>query len=221
VTATCALAVFEGAAQHGQTDDVRMPRGVGKGGLTVHPNQDGHVVLEAPRRPHAFQSVMGAVEGDLLAVKEPVENLDRLSQAGLAGPWRVEGRADGGVLGEGMPGADTHLEAPPREVVDACELLGQMHRVVKIVVQHKGTHPDTGGGLGHSHQGRQRRPAVYDMVPGVEDVEAGLLSVASLRPQLGRGALPHLESKAEGSHPKRLFAKGSSRTERIETPGGS
>jgi hypothetical protein len=75
-----------------------------------------------------------SVVGHALAIEEPTEDLDRLGESNLANRGWIEGLANGLVLGEGVPCSDSNFETTPAQIVQAGQLLGQMDRVVKVVV---------------------------------------------------------------------------------------
>jgi len=90
------------------------------------------------------------------AIEEPTEDLDRLGEPGLANCGWIEGLANGLVLGEGMSCSDPYFEATPAQMVEARQLLGQMDRVVKVIVQNERADAQSRRAIGDSHQGCQR-----------------------------------------------------------------
>ncbi len=99
-----------------------------------------------------------------------------------------------------MPRADANLQTASAEMVDAGQLPDEMDRVVKVVVEDQRAHPERSRALGHRDQRRQRGPAVDDVVPGVDHVQAGVLGRARVGAQLFGGALPQLVAEAEPVH---------------------
>ena len=140
------------------------------------------------------------------AIEEPTEDLDRLGEPGLADRWWIEVLADGLVLAEGVARSDPNFEATPAQMVQAGELLGQMDRVVKVIVQHKRADAESRRAFGDSHQRYERRPPINHVIPGVHHVETGFLSGLGMRPQIICGALRYLEAKAKWTHEERLRA---------------
>ena len=118
---------------------------------------------------------MLAVVGHGLAIQEPTEDLDRLGEPGLADRRCIEVLADGLIFSEGVPRTDPNFEATPAQMVQAGQLLGQVDRVVKVIVQNEGTDTESRRTVGDSHQGCQGRPSINDVIPRVHDVKASLL----------------------------------------------
>ena len=99
---------------------------------------------------------MLSVVGHGLAIEETTEDLDRLGEPGLADYGWVEVLADGLILGEGVSRSDPNFKATPAQMVQAGQLLGQMDRVVKIIVQNERADAESRRTVGDSHQGCQR-----------------------------------------------------------------
>jgi hypothetical protein len=95
---------------------------------------------------------MLSVVGHDFAIEETAYDLDGLRESVLANRRRVELLADGGVLGKGVSSAKADLHAAPAEMVHAGQLLSQMDRVAKVIVQDERTHSEPGGAVGDGHQ---------------------------------------------------------------------
>jgi len=135
-----------------------------------------------------------------LTIEKPTEDLDRLGEPGLANRGWIEALANGFVLGEGMPCSDPYFEATSAQMVQAGQLLGQMDRMVKVIVQNERADAESRRAIGDSHQGRQGRPSIDDVIPRVHYVKASFLSRSGLRAQLVCRALSYLEAKAKRPH---------------------
>ena len=72
-----------------------------------------------------------------------------------------------------MPGTHPHLEPTTAQMVDAGQFPRQVNWMVEIIVQYQRTDPQARCPAGDRRQRRQRRPAIHDVVPSVDDVEAG------------------------------------------------
>jgi hypothetical protein len=96
--------------------------------------------------------------------------------------------------------ADADLEAAAAQVVQAGQFPRQVDRVVEVVVEHQRADAQACRAVGHRHERRERRPALQDVVPGREDVEAGVLGRLGLRAQLLGRARPDLQPEAEAAH---------------------
>ena len=88
--------------------------------------------------------------------------------------------ADGLILGEGVSRSDPNFEATPAQMVQAGQLLGQMDRVVKVIVQNQGADAESRRTVGDSHQRCQGRPSINDVIPRVHYVKASFLRRSGL-----------------------------------------
>ncbi len=199
-----ALTIVERATEHRETDDVGVAGRMGESPFAVDTNEEGHVVLAGSEGTDTPEAVVRSVVGHGLSFEQPEEDLDGLREPSLADRRRVECPADGLILGEAVPGSDPDLKTAPAQMVEAGELLGEVHRMVEVVVQDKGRDADSARAVGNRHQRSERRPAVSDVIPGVHDVEAGLLRRPGLHTQIVGGTLRNLETKAKRPHEKRL-----------------
>ena len=96
--------------------------------------------------------VILAVVGHRLAIEQSAEDLSGLGEAGFADRWRVEWLADGGILSEGVSCSDPNFEPASAQMVQAGQFLGQMDRVVEVIVQDKGAEADARRAVGNSHR---------------------------------------------------------------------
>jgi len=64
--------------------------------------------------------------------------------------------ANGLVLGEGVSCTDPYFEATRAQMVQAGQLLSQMDRVVKVIVQNERADAESRRAIGNRHQGCQR-----------------------------------------------------------------
>jgi hypothetical protein len=79
-----------------------------------------------------------------------------------------------------MPRSDPDFEAASAQMVQAGQLLRQMDRVVKVIVQNKRADAQSCRAVGDCHQGCQGGPSINDVVPRVHYVESGSLRCARL-----------------------------------------
>ena len=61
-------------------------------------------------------------------------------------------------------------------MVQAGQFLGQMDRVVEVIVQNERAEADAGRTVGDSHKRRQGGPPINDVIPSVDHVESSILS---------------------------------------------
>ena len=168
--------------------------------LAIDGHQNGHPLLPGAQGAHPIELVVRTAKGHLLAIEQLAHDLDGLGKTRLAhGGW-IERLADGGVLGEGVAGADADLEPPASELVNAGQLARQMHRVVEVVVQHQRADPEPGRAIGGGQQGCEWGPAVHNVVPGVEDIEASGLGAPRQIAQLIGRDLSDLETESKRTH---------------------
>jgi hypothetical protein len=99
-----------------------------------------------------FELIMLSVVRHDFAIEETAYDLDGLRESILANGRRVELLADGEVLGKGVSGAESDLDATPAEMVHAGELLSQTDRVVKVIVQDQRTNAESGGAVSDGHE---------------------------------------------------------------------
>src|ERR1700683_5446096 len=93
--------------------------------------------------------------GHRLAIEKVTEDLNGLGESGLADRGWIEVLTDGLVLGEGVPRSDPNFEATTAQMVQAGQFLGQMDRVVKVIVQNERADAESRRTVGDSHQGRE------------------------------------------------------------------
>src|SRR5207244_8554926 len=86
--------------------------------------------------------------------EELSDNLQRLLHTTDTYPGRVEGDAHLLVFGLVPASADAQFEAPTREEIERGDLLGEQHRVSKIVVEYKCPHTQRAGSISCRHQRR-------------------------------------------------------------------
>ena len=63
--------------------------------------------------------------------------------------------ADAFVFGEGVPRSNPDFKATPAEMVQAGQFLGQMDRMMKVIVQNERADAQSRRTVGHGHQGCQ------------------------------------------------------------------
>ena len=177
-----ALAVVERAAEHRQADHVGVVCGVGQGGGAVHADQDREAILAGSHRLHVVEPVEAAGVGHRFAVEQRTQQLDRLRHSGLANRRRIERQPDRPVFRERMACADTELDATAAEVVNRRDLPSELHRMVKVVVEHERTDAYPRGRFGHRAEERERRPRAAHVIGRVHDVEAGRFGAAHFGP---------------------------------------
>ncbi len=194
------LATFERPAEHSKPDRIGVPCRVRQSAWAVNADKDWHSLLEGAQDADAVEVIVLAVEGDFLAVQEPAEDLHCFRQTRLAHARWIEALAGGGVLRKGVAGADADLEATVAKVVDAGQFPRQVDGIVEVVIQHQGANAQARGAVGHRDQRRQRRPAIEDVVPGVDHVEAGVFDGPRKGAQAIGRDIPDLEAKAERVH---------------------
>jgi hypothetical protein len=184
----------------GKPDRIGVPCRVRQSAWAVNADKDWHSLLEGAQDADAVEAIVLAVEGDFLAVQEPAEELHGFHQTSLAHARWIEALAGGGVLRKGVASADADLEATVAKVVDAGELPRQVDGIVEVVVQHQGADLQARGAVGHRDQWRQRSPAIEDVVPRVDHVEAGVFDGPRKGAQTIGRDIPDLEAKAERAH---------------------
>ena len=113
------------------------------------------MVLVGSKGADALEVVVLSGQGHTLAIEELPEDLGGLGEASLSDCRWVKCLPYGLVLGEGVPCSDPDLEATPAQMVQAGQLLRQMDRVVKVIVEDKGTDAEVRRAVGDSHQRRQ------------------------------------------------------------------
>ena len=123
---------------------------------------------------------MRPLAGNRLAIEQLAKDLHGFGQPGLSHRWWIKRPTNGRVFGEGVSSTNANLESTPTEVVQAGELSRQMHRMVKVVVQDQWADSELGRTVGRSHQRRQGRPSIDDVIARVQDIESHLLGGASL-----------------------------------------
>ena len=119
------------------------------------PTRSGTWAWRPGKRRCTFERVVPPPSSHGGPVEERAQDLHRFGQPFLAHGRLVEREAQGSVLGEGMSGADAHLEATIAQVVERCQFLGQQHRVAQVVVQNQGAQPHAPRHPGHGGQRHQ------------------------------------------------------------------
>ena len=99
-----------------------------------------------------------------------------------------------------MACADAEFDASIREVVDRCDLLSEVYRMMKVVVEDQWAQPDPFGYRCHSEQRREGRPAIADVIRRMDHIEPGGLGGDRVRTQLVGVARPDLVAETERRH---------------------
>jgi GNAT superfamily N-acetyltransferase len=114
----------------------------------------------------ADQLVMVTAEGDILAAKQAVQNLDGLGQSCDARRAIVEAEARRLVLGEAVSGAETEFNASAGQGVERERLARYDIGVAQVVVEHERPDAEGRSRFGGHPEGRKRRDASIDEVIG-------------------------------------------------------
>src|SRR5436190_16597921 len=116
----------------------------------------------------AFDRVVLALEGELAAGEELLDDRDRLGEPVDPSAGAVVRDARLLVIGDHPAGADAEIEATAGKQVERRRLLGEDHRVAVVVVEDERTNAQRRRRVGGGHQGGDRPDLVAEVVGQVD-----------------------------------------------------
>ena len=185
--------------QAGELKDVGVARSNADHTPSMTTDQQRHVLLN---RPHAEigdgEVVMVTVHLGGTRVEQRPQGDHRLLEPGHTGGGLAQQHANRIVLGLRIAGAQTQHQPTTGQPIDRCGGASQQRRVMKLVVQHQRTHPQTCRGLGGDHQ-RYERVDGADVVEREQLLVAQRFRLAGCRNQTFAVAeIPTLQCESEG-----------------------